>query len=98
MNAEKANQLTLQSLNQLITEKEKFWLIINKYIFSEIEKKALNGERILVIDLEKINSKSVLLNNTDFEFIKYKLQTEGYDIEIIYEFFSTIVKKFIIKW
>lgn len=96
MNANQIKQLTLQAKNQLITEKEISWISLSKFVYDFIEKSALLGKSKVVLDLN--SDYFILFKNKDFDFIKHKLEDEGFTVEYFLEKSPNGQRQIIISW
>lgn len=96
MTANEARQLTLQSKNNLLNSKIKIWQSISKYIFEEIEKTAIDGYCSLTLDLK--NDIFSEIQNNDFEFLKEKLEVQGFDVKYSLERTPFGKREIIINW
>ncbi len=70
--------------------------MLNKFIFSEIEKSILLGYSSVTIDLK--NSIFSQVKSNDFDFIRNKLEAEGYDVNYILGRSPNGKREMLIRW
>ncbi len=96
MNAKEARQLTVQTNNKLLSDKEVEWLKLNKYIIEQIEIASLSGKFEVILNMKDLDFSKVLIN--DFSFIKNKLEVDEFEVSYILERSPNGKRKLVISW